>query len=84
LPGAAGVECWVRDNGAGIPAERLGVIFDKLESDSEREDGTGLGLAIVKTFVEAHGGHVEVESTEGSGSTFTFVLPPFTRSQHGK
>jgi signal transduction histidine kinase len=78
LPGVEGVECWVRDNGAGIPAERLGVIFDKLESDSEREGGSGLGLAIVKTFVEAHGGHVEVESTQGSGSTFTFVLPRST------
>jgi signal transduction histidine kinase len=79
LRGDDGIECWVRDNGAGISAERLAVIFDKHESDSDR-DGAGLGLAIVKTFVEAHGGHVEVESTEGQGATFTFVLP---RSTHG-
>ena len=62
-PGADGaVECWVSDNGAGIPEDRLEIIFDKLETDPEKEDGTGLGLAIVKTFVEAHGGKVTVES----------------------
>jgi signal transduction histidine kinase len=79
LPGVDGIECWVRDNGAGVSADRLGVIFDKHESDSDR-DGAGLGLAIVKTFVEAHGGHVGVESTDGHGATFTFVLP---RARHG-
>jgi two-component system, OmpR family, phosphate regulon sensor histidine kinase PhoR len=70
-----GIECWVRDNGAGIPEDRLEIIFDKLETDPEREGGTGLGLAIVKTFVEAHGGKVTVESKESVGSTFRFTLP---------
>lgn len=70
-----GVECWVRDNGTGIPADRLDAIFDKLETDPERPGGTGLGLTIVKTFVEAHGGQVSVESKEGIGSTFRFTLP---------
>lgn len=69
------VQCWVRDNGAGIPKGRLEVIFDKGDSDPEREGGSGLGLAIVKTFVEAHGGTVTVESTEGVGATFRFNLP---------
>lgn len=69
------LECWISDNGAGIPEDRLDVIFDKLESDPDREGGTGLGLAIVKTFVEAHGGRVTVESKEGVGSTFRFTLP---------
>jgi two-component system phosphate regulon sensor histidine kinase PhoR len=74
--GAEGeVECWVSDNGAGIPEDRLEIIFDKQETDPEKEDGTGLGLAIVKTFVEAHGGKVTVESKEGIGSTFRFILP---------
>lgn len=75
-PGAEGaIECWVSDNGAGIPEDRLEIIFDKLETDPEKEDGTGLGLAIVKTLVEAHGGKVTVESKEGVGSTLRFTLP---------
>jgi two-component system, OmpR family, phosphate regulon sensor histidine kinase PhoR len=69
------VECWVSDNGAGIPEDRLAVIFGKLETDPQKEEGMGLGLAIVKTFVEAHGGRVTVESKEGVGSTFRFTLP---------
>ena len=69
-----GVECSVSDNGAGIPAEGLEKVFDKGESDPEKE-GSGLGLVIVKTFVESHGGTVTVQSTEGVGSTFRFTLP---------
>jgi len=69
-------ECWVSDNGAGIPPERLERIFDKSESDPQRDEGWGLGLAIVKTFIEAHDGAVSVESTEDLGSTFRFTLPP--------
>ncbi len=69
-------ECWVSDNGAGIPRERLEKVFDKSETDPEKEGGWGLGLAIVKTFVEAHEGSVSVESSEGRGSTFRFTLPP--------
>ena len=74
--GAEGaVECWVSDNGAGIPQEFLEKVFDKGETDPENEGGMGLGLAIVKTFTEAHGGTVTVESKEGVGSTFRFSLP---------
>ncbi len=68
------VHCWVTDDGAGIPADRIDHVFNALETDPER-DGTGLGLAIVKTFVEAHGGTVTVESIEGRGCTFLFTLP---------
>ncbi len=70
-----GVECRVTDNGAGIPADRLDKVFDKLETDPDKVGGLGLGLAIVKTFVEAHGGEVMVESVVGVGSTFRFTLP---------
>ena len=83
LPRADGAECWVRDNGSGIAAERLEQIFDKLESDGERGEGSGLGLAIVKTFVEAHGGEVKVESVPKSGTTFTFRLPRTGRESPG-
>ncbi|MGB7837484.1 MAG: HAMP domain-containing sensor histidine kinase, partial [Terrimicrobiaceae bacterium] len=69
------VECWVSDNGSGIPDDLLDKIFDKLESDPQKPEGTGLGLAIVKTFVEAHGGAVSVETKESVGSIFRFTLP---------
>ena len=69
------VECCVSDNGSGIPAAMLTKVFDKYETDSQREDSHGLGLAIVKELVEAHGGTVSVESEEGVGSKFRFTLP---------
>jgi signal transduction histidine kinase len=69
------VDCWVSDNGAGVPGELVEKIFVKGETDPEIEGGMGLGLAIVKTFIEAHGGQVTVESKEGIGSTFRFSLP---------
>jgi signal transduction histidine kinase len=75
LSGGGGVECWVSDNGAGIPAALLEKVFEKGETGPGGEDGTGLGLAIVKSFTEADGGKVTVESKEGQGSTFRFSLP---------
>jgi signal transduction histidine kinase len=75
LSAEGAVECWVSDNGAGIPEELLKKVFDKGETDPENAGRTGLGLAIVKTFTEVHGGKVTVESKEGVGSTFRFSLP---------
>ena len=69
------VECWVVDNGAGIPEPLFENVFDKGESDPDIEGGTGLGLAIVKTFTEAHGGTVTAQSQQGLGSTFRVRLP---------
>ncbi len=68
------VTCVVHDNGAGIPLEMLAKVFDKLATDPAKT-GTGLGLAIVKQIVEAHGGSVSAESTQGSGATFRFTIP---------
>jgi signal transduction histidine kinase len=72
---SAFIECWVKDNGAGIPSDRLEKVFEKLETDPDKKGGMGLGLAIVKQFVEAHGGRVVVDSELGRGSTFRFTIP---------
>ncbi|MBI3558155.1 MAG: PAS domain S-box protein, partial [Deltaproteobacteria bacterium] len=80
---AGGEDCVVieiRDNGKGIKAEFVPVIFERftqVDSSSTRTyGGLGLGLAIVKKLVEMHGGKVEVESPgEGKGATFTVTLP---------
>ncbi len=69
----------VRDNGCGIPADKLPHIFDEFyQVDSalnRKHAGTGLGLAISKHFVEAHRGRLWAESEEGKGSIFSFTLP---------
>lgn len=68
----------VRDTGIGIPFEEKERIFDRFyRVDASRgvTVGSGLGLSIVRAIIEAHGGHVEVESEPGSGSIFTVYLP---------
>jgi signal transduction histidine kinase len=67
----------VTDTGAGIPADELPRIWDRLfRGDRSRaERGLGLGLSLVKAVVEAHGGTVAVVSESGHGSTFTVELP---------
>jgi two-component system sensor histidine kinase FlrB len=63
----------VSDSGAGIEPAALPRLFEPFYST--RSDGTGLGLAIVKSVVEAHGGTVEVASTQNAGTCFTLILP---------
>jgi two-component system sensor histidine kinase/response regulator len=66
----------VRDTGPGIPAAAFAQIFEKFgQLDARARVGTGLGLAFCKLAVEAHGGNIEVASTPGEGSTFSFVVP---------
>jgi signal transduction histidine kinase len=69
----------VRDTGEGIPAEAFERIFEKFGQVESRLAGrkmsTGLGLTFCKMAVEAHGGHIWVESRPGQGSTFFFTLP---------
>ena len=66
----------VADDGIGIPPEHQTRIFQKFVQVNKHESGrTGLGLAISKEIVRAHGGIIWVESTPGTGSTFTFTLP---------
>ena len=63
----------VEDHGRGIGADDLPRIFDPFFTT--RPDGTGLGLAICHKVVRAHGGDIQVRSTQGGGSTFTVLLP---------
>ncbi|MEA2571273.1 MAG: hypothetical protein QOI24_3274 [Acidobacteriota bacterium] len=74
----------VRDQGRGIPAEKLELVFGRFQqvdaSDAREKGGTGLGLAICRSIVEEHGGRIRVESTEGKGSTFTFTIPLFAEA----
>jgi two-component system phosphate regulon sensor histidine kinase PhoR len=67
----------IRDTGEGIPADDLERIFERFyKADRARSGGgTGLGLSISRHLVEAHGGRIWAESTEGQGSTFHFTIP---------
>ena len=68
----------VKDTGPGIPADRLGAIFDEFEQGglkAARGAGTGLGLAITRRIVERMEGRVDVDSVPGHGSVFRVRLP---------
>ncbi|KPJ77762.1 MAG: hypothetical protein AMJ54_06180 [Deltaproteobacteria bacterium SG8_13] len=69
----------ITDQGPGIHSRHLPRLFERFyridKARSRKLGGTGLGLAIVKHIVQAHGGHVSVDSTLGKGSTFTIHLP---------
>lgn len=69
----------VKDNGIGIPKEKINEIFERFgqvdSSLSRQAEGSGIGLSLVKRFVEALDGNISVNSTEGEGSTFKVILP---------
>ena len=69
----------VRDEGQGIPANKLASIFERFQqvdsSDSRKKGGTGLGLTICRKIIEQHEGKIWVDSTLGVGSIFSFTLP---------
>lgn len=68
----------VADNGIGIPKQDTERVFERFyrvdKGRSRSQGGTGLGLAIVKHIIEAHGQNIQVISTEGAGSVFSFTL----------
>jgi signal transduction histidine kinase len=63
----------ISDSGSGIAADDIAKIFEPYYST--KETGTGLGLAIVKKAIDDHGGSINVSSKQGSGTTFTIILP---------
>jgi signal transduction histidine kinase len=78
-PATGHAQVSVADNGIGIPAKDLSKVFERffqVESHlTRRNTGMGLGLSVAKSMIELHGGRLWVESVEGKGSTFTFLLP---------
>lgn len=70
---AGTIELQVRDTGAGIPADVLPRIFDLYFTT--KANGTGIGLAVAQQIVTAHGGTIDVESVEGSGTVMRVRLP---------
>lgn len=69
------IRFFVRDTGCGIPQDRLDKIFNRFEKINSFVQGTGLGLSICLTLSKKLGGTLDVESTLGEGSTFSFYLP---------
>lgn len=73
-----GLKISVTDSGRGIPADKLGAIFNKFSQATPNKDrrlGSGLGLWICKKVLELHGGTIHAESREGQGSRFILHIP---------
>jgi signal transduction histidine kinase len=74
------IEVTISDDGQGIPEEHHKTIFNKFyqvvdEDGNPLRTGSGLGLAFCQLAVEAHGGHIWVDSKPDQGSNFSFTLP---------
>jgi signal transduction histidine kinase len=74
----------IRDDGPGIPPQALPRIFDPFFTTKDVGQGTGLGLAISHGVVVAHGGRITVDSTPGTGTTFTITLPVVAAAEPGR
>ena len=76
-PGSRSILISLRDEGAGIPTDRLDTVFDRFVQvdPGSSGSGSGLGLSIVRAIAEGHGGRVHVDSQPGVGSEFSLILP---------
>ncbi len=78
----------VRDTGIGIPADKLGFIFDRFfQIDPENahiEEGSGIGLTLVKEYVRLLGGEISVQSSSGKGAEFKLLLPITREAQRSE
>lgn len=72
--------CKVTDNGRGMSEEVLLRAFDPFFTSRHDQSGTGLGLSIVHNIIQGHSGSIEIESTEGEGTTVIFTLPTVGRN----
>ena len=90
--GDGGAEIHIGDTGCGIDSDCKARLFEPFFTGfdvSHHSSGTfehgrkglGLGLSVVKAFIEMHGGHIDVQTTEGRGTTFTIKLPPQGKAQ---
>ncbi|MBN8549239.1 MAG: response regulator [Deltaproteobacteria bacterium] len=75
----------VSDNGVGIPPAKMEKLFQRFERGedtySKSQEGTGIGLNLTRRLIELNGGRIEVESSEGNGSTFAIFMPLATASE---
>ena len=69
------LELVVEDSGHGIPPHMIDRVFDPFFTTKEKGKGTGMGLAVVHGIIQSHHGSISVESTPGSGTRFTVLLP---------
>jgi len=77
-----GIECFVKDTGAGIAQEDIALAFDKFQqigrAEGNGDRGTGLGLPIAKGFIEMHNGKIWIESEPGKGTKISFRLSKYS------
>ena len=69
------VKLTVADTGLGISEQHIHQVFDRFYRVDKNISGSGIGLALTKVLVELHNGKIDIESTEGKGSTFYITLP---------
>jgi len=64
----------IEDNGAGIPKENLGRVFDPFFTTRGPKQGVGLGLTVARNIIDMHKGFINIDSVEGSGTSVSIIL----------